>query len=147
MSQGQTQALSLSYTVEAQFVHGTNAVVTGTIPGRRAAQKVYVFKVFAAFFACFFACIFLRKTREGWTCRFRKAPRTEGGDEVQAVSTQGSRQVCLSGARNPRICSISRFGKNIPAIFPGLAPEFSSGTPERIAQTATAFSSFLIFVC
>ena len=38
----------------------------------------------------------LRKTREGWNCRFQKTPRTEGGDKVPAVWTQGSRQVCLS---------------------------------------------------
>ena len=39
---------------------------------------------------------FLRKTREGWNCRFLKTSRTEGGDEVRAVWTQGSRQVGLS---------------------------------------------------
>ena len=38
----------------------------------------------------------VRKTREGWNCRFQKTPRTEGGDNVPAVRTQGSRQVCLS---------------------------------------------------
>ena len=45
----------------------------------------------------------VRKTRKGWNCRSQKTPRTEGGDKVQALSTQGSRQVCLSGARNPRL--------------------------------------------
>ena len=48
--------------------------------------------------------LFLRTTREGWNCRFQKAPRTEGGDKVPdkvpAVWTQGSRQVCLS--RRPK---------------------------------------------
>ena len=39
---------------------------------------------------------FVRKTREGWNCRFQKTPRTEGGDKVPAVWTQGFRQVCLS---------------------------------------------------
>ena len=38
----------------------------------------------------------LRKTREGWNCRFQKTPSTEGADKVPGVSTQGSRQVCLS---------------------------------------------------
>ena len=33
-----------------------------------------------------------RKTREGWNCRFQKTPRTEGGDKVQAVSTQSIRK-------------------------------------------------------
>ena len=45
--------------------------------------------------------------------------------------------------RNPRICSISQFGKIFPEIFAGTFPEFSSGTPEQTPETATAFSSFL----
>ena len=50
----------------------------------------------------------VRKTREGWNCRFQKTPCTEGVDKVQAVSTQGSQQICLSLV--PRIRSILRFG-------------------------------------
>ena len=46
----------------------------------------------------------VRKTREGWNCRFQKTPRTEGGDKVQAVSSRGSRQVCLSRCPKPRTC-------------------------------------------
>ena len=38
----------------------------------------------------------IRKNREGWNCHSQKTPRMEGGDKVRAVSTQGSRQVCLS---------------------------------------------------
>ena len=41
--------------------------------------------------------------------------------------------------RNPRILSIRDWEK-----FPAIFPEFSSGTPEQISETATAFSSFLI---
>ena len=37
-----------------------------------------------------------RETREGWNCRFQKTSRLEGGNKVWAVSTQGSRKVCLS---------------------------------------------------
>ena len=84
-------------------------------------------------------CNNVRKTREGWNCEFQKTPHTEGGDKVPAVWTEGSRRVAFPGARNPRICSISRFGKIFPAIFPG----FSSRTPEQTPETATAFSSFL----
>ena len=47
------------------------------------------------------------------------------------------------GARNPRICSIWRFGKNFPAIFPEIFLELSSRTPAKTPETATAFSSFL----
>ena len=83
-----------------------------------------------------------RKTREGWNCRFQKTPRTEGGDKVPAVSTQGSRQVCLSRARNPRICSISRFGKNFPAIFPRLFRSFPGeplNRPRKQPQPSRVF--------
>ena len=40
------------------------------------------------------------------------------------MSTQGSRRFAFPGARNPRICSISEFGKMFPAIFPGLSQSF-----------------------
>ena len=64
LSQGQTQVFSLLYTVEAQFVPGTNPVcpwdkpglslgqtrfVPGTFRGRRAAERVYVLKVYVPF--------------------------------------------------------------------------------------------------
>ena len=50
------------------------------------------------------------------------------------------------GARNPRICSISRFGKIIPEIFPGLSRGFPREPPQQTPETATAFSSFLTHV-
>ena len=49
----------------------------------------------------------------------------------------------FSGARNPRIYRVSRFGQFFPGIFSGLSLGFSSGTPEQIPETAIAFSSFL----
>ena len=36
--------------------------------------------------------------------------------------------------------------KKFSSIFSGLYPQFSSGTPEQIPETATAFSSFVIIV-
>ena len=36
------------------------------------------------------------KLEKAGTVDFKKKPRTEGGDKVPVVSTQGSRQVCLS---------------------------------------------------
>ena len=41
-------------------------------------------------------CTFSGKLEKAGTVDFKKSPRTEGGDKVQAVSTQGSRQLCLS---------------------------------------------------
>ena len=49
LSQGQTQVFLLFYTAEAQFVPGTNPVVPGTFRGRRAADRVYVLKVYVPF--------------------------------------------------------------------------------------------------
>ena len=48
------------------------------------------------------------------------------------------------GARNPRICSMSPFGKTFPAIFRGLSLSFPPEPPEQNPETATAFSRFLI---
>ena len=48
-SQGQTPVFSLLYTMDAQFVPGTIAFVPLT--GRRAAETVYVLKVYVPFFA------------------------------------------------------------------------------------------------
>ena len=84
----------------------------------------------------------VRKAREGWNCRFQKTPRTEGGDKAQAGSTQGSRQVCLSRCLNPRICSISRFGKNFPAIFLGLCRSFPRAPPNKPRKQPQTFRVF-----
>ena len=62
--------------------------------------------------------------------------RTEGGDKVQAVLTQGSWQVCMSWSRNPRICSILRFGKMLQQFM-----EFFRGRPRGGATTSLHFPS------
>ena len=50
LSQGQTQVFSLLYTVDAQFVPGTQTrFVPGTFRGRRAEERVYVLKVYVPF--------------------------------------------------------------------------------------------------
>ena len=46
------------------------------------------------------------------------------------------------GARNPRICSVSRCRKIFPAIFSGLSRSFPEEPPGQTPETATAFSSF-----
>ena len=86
---------------------------------------------------------FSRKTREGWNCRFRKTPRTEVGTRSLQCGLKVPGRFAFPG--NPRICSIWRFGKNFSSNFPGLFPGLSSRTPARTPETATAFSSFLIF--
>ena len=50
LSQGQTQVFSLLYTVEAQFVPGTNPVCPGDIPGTKGGRKSLCVKSLCAFF-------------------------------------------------------------------------------------------------
>ena len=84
------------------------------------------------------------KLQKAGTVDFKKTPRTEGWDKVSGVSTQGSRGLPFLV---PEILEFLAFRdsekKKKSSNFPRTFPEFSSGTPERIPQTATAFSSFL----
>ena len=49
LSHGQTQVFSLLYTVEASLSLGQTRFVPGTFRGRRAAERVYVLKVYVPF--------------------------------------------------------------------------------------------------
>ena len=88
--------------------------------------------------------VLIRKTREGWNCRFQKTPRTEGWVKVQGSvderfaaglpfpvpETLESKGFCDSG----RV--FLHFSRDFRRIF--------LGNPEEILETATVFSSFLI---
>ena len=77
------------------------------------------------------------------TVDFKKHPARKVGTRSRQCGPKVPGRFAFPGARNPRICSISRFGKNFPAIFPGLSRSFPRRTPEQTPETATAFSSFL----
>ena len=82
------------------------------------------------------------KLEKAGTVDFKKhpaRPARELGTRSWQCGPMVPGRFAFPGAPNPRICSISRFGKIFPAIF----PEFSSRTPEQTPETATAFSSFL----
>ena len=90
---GQTRVFSLFCTVEARQTRlrppgkpGLSLGQTRVCPG---GTESLCEKSLCSFFAL----------AKGWNCRFQKSPRTEGGDKVPAVWTQGSRQVCLSRCR------------------------------------------------
>ena len=52
-----------------------------------------------------------RKTREGWNCRFQKTPRTRKvGTRSWQCGPKAPSRFAFPGDRNPRICSVSRFG-------------------------------------
>ena len=57
LSQGQTQVFSLLYTVEAQFVPGTNPVCNGDIPGTKGGRKSLCVKKFMCLFRSLFSVV------------------------------------------------------------------------------------------
>ena len=64
----------------------------------------------------------IRETREGWNRRFQKnTPHGRWGRRSRQCRPKVPGAFAFPGARNPRICSILRFGKIFPAIFPGLS--------------------------
>ena len=64
---------------------------------------------------------------------------------ILVESKQGSRQVCLSWCPKSKNLNISGSSGKCSSRFPAIFPEFSSGTPDPIPETATAFSSFLSY--
>ena len=77
-----------------------------------------------------FCAVKLRKTREGWNCRFQKnTPRGRWGPGPGSVDPRFPAGFAFPGARKPRICSICRFGKIFLDILSGTFPEFCSGNP------------------
>ena len=69
----------------------------------------------------------LRKTREGWSCRFfKKHPARKVGTRSRQCRPKVPGRFAFPGALNPRFCSISRFGKIFQQFcwdFPGVFPE------------------------
>ena len=64
----------------------------------------------------------LRKTRVGWNCRFQKTPRTEGGDKVQAVSTQ-------------------QFSRDFPGVFLG-KPRTDPGNSHSLLEFSDSWLKY-----
>ena len=91
----------------------------------------------------FFWCGRLEKLEKAGTVDFKKHPARQVGTRSRQCGPKVPGRFAFPGARNPRICSISRFGKFFSSNFPAIFLEFSSRTPEQTPETATAFSSFL----
>ena len=75
------------------------------------------------------------------TVDFTKHPAQKVWTRSWAVSTQGSRQVCLS--RCPKAWNLPHFAILEKFLQFSQNPGISSGTHEQTPETATAFSSFL----
>ena len=68
------------------------------------------------------------KLEKAGTVDFKKHPARKVGTRSRQCGPKVSGRFAFPGARNPRICSISRSGKIFPAIF----PEFSRNFPAEI---------------
>ena len=81
------------------------------------------------------------KLEKAGNCRFQETPRTEGGDKVQAVSTQGFPAGLPFPVPEILEFVAFRYSDNFSSSFPqDFLRVFLGNSPE----TATAFSSFLI---
>ena len=61
------------------------------------------------------------KLEKAGTVDFKKHPARKVGKRSRQCGPKVPGRFAFPGARNPRICSIWRFGKNFPAIFPELS--------------------------
>ena len=71
------------------------------------------------------------KLEKAGTVDFKKHPARKVGIRSRQCGPKVPGRFAFPGARNPRIGSISRFGKNFPAIFPGLSWSFPGEPPNR----------------
>ena len=71
------------------------------------------------------------KLEKAGTVDFKKHPARKVGTRFRQCGPKVPGRFAFPGARNPRICSISRFGKIFPAIFPGLSRSFPREPPNR----------------
>ena len=71
------------------------------------------------------------KLEKAGTVDFKKHPARKVGTRSGQGRPKVPGRFAFPGARNPRICSISRSGKNFPAIFPGLSRSFPGEPPNR----------------
>ena len=86
------------------------------------------------------------KFERAGTVDFKKHPAEKVGTRSQQCGPKVPGRFAFPGARtprNPRICSIWRFGKIFPAIFPGLSQSFFEN-PRTDPGNSHSLSSFLI---
>ena len=65
------------------------------------------------------------------TVDFKKHPARKVGTRSRQCGNKVPSRFAFPGARNPSICSIWRFGKNFPAIFPEFSRNFPPELPQR----------------
>ena len=75
--------------------------------------------------------IIRKKLEKAGTVDFKKHPTRKVRTSSRQCRPKVPGRFAFPGARNPRICSISQFGKNFPAIFPELSRSFPREPPNR----------------
>ena len=76
---------------------------------------------------------------------FKKHPARKVGTRSRQCRPKVTGRFAVPGARNPRICSISRFRKIFPAIFPGLSRSFPGEPPNRPRKQPQPSRVFWVF--
>ena len=71
------------------------------------------------------------KLEKAGTVDFKKHPARKVGTRSRQCGPKVPGRFAFPGARNPRICSIWRFGKIFPAIFPEFSRNFPPELPQR----------------
>ena len=71
------------------------------------------------------------KLEKAGTVGFKKHPARKVGTRSGQCRPKVRGRFAFPSAGNPGICSILRFGKNFPAIFPGLSRSFPREPPSR----------------
>ena len=90
-------------------------------------------------------CVIQKNLRRLELLISKKHPARKVGTRSRQCRPKVPGRFAFPGDRNPRICSISRFKKTFPAIFPRTFPEFSSGReppnrPRKQPQFSLEFS-------
>ena len=110
----------------------------------RPVVVVLRLSLFHRYFGCFGVLEsrihhFQNNSEKAGTVDFKKHPAQKVGTRSRQCGPKVSGRSAFPGARNPSICSISRFGKIFSSNFPGVFPELSCRTPAQTPETATAF--------
>ena len=72
-----------------------------------------------------------KKLEKAGAVDFQKHPAWKVGTRSWQCRPKVPGRFAFPGARNPRVCRISRFGKYLPAIFQGLSRSFPWEPPNR----------------
>ena len=93
--------------------------------------------------------LYSEKLEKAGTVDFKKHPARKVGTRSRQCGPKVPGRFAFPGARNPGICSISRFGNNFPAIFPEFSRDFPAELPQRPrnSHSLLEFSDLCLLFC